>query len=200
MAFSTAEEFVARSDLSLDDVDLLNREQLYSVAQSLELRVFSGAKKGFLSRLVIQGLKENGLLEDSDGTSGISESSEVEVLTMQLKIEEVERESEKERRELREREMEHEREIKRMELESQARASPTISRSNFDFAKNIRMVPRFEERDVAQYFSSFESLASNLEWSKEHWPTLLHSVFVQWVRPRMSTPLCHVNKVVIMMW
>ncbi len=61
------------------------------------------------------------------------------------------------------------------ELEIQAKKS--VSSVNFDFAKNIRLVPKFDHKEVAKYFTSFENLAQKLKWPKENWTTLLHSIF-----------------------
>lgn len=181
MSFTTAEEFVSRNDLKTDDVDVLTREQLYAIAHVLGLKVFSGAKKGFLIRLCVKGLKENGLLDEGESDSEAVESTGIEALALQLKIKETEKEMREKEIELRKREMEHEAEMKRIEWEN--RLSPPTpnngesSQPDFDFSKNIRLVSRFDEKDVAQYFSSFESLSLKLKWPKEHWPTLLHSVF-----------------------
>ena len=49
--------------------------------------------------------------------------------------------------------------------------SPTL-----DLAKNIRLVPKFEEDRVDAY--SFEKVANSLKWPQEFLPMLLQSVFV----------------------
>lgn len=46
-------------------------------------------------------------------------------------------------------------------------------RNNFDLTKQIRLVPKFNEEDVDNYFQHFEKIASSLEWPIEAWPTLL---------------------------
>ena len=50
--------------------------------------------------------------------------------------------------------------------------------SEFDAAKNIRLVPKFQEKSVDKYFPQFEKIAANLKWSREFWPTLLQSVLI----------------------
>lgn len=63
--------------------------------------------------------------------------------------------------------------LKREEAEANARSKP-----DFDVAKNIRLVPRFQEKDVDKYFIHFEKVAQNLNWPKEIWPLLLQSTFI----------------------
>ena len=49
---------------------------------------------------------------------------------------------------------------------------------NFDATKNIRLVPKFEEKEVDKYFLHFEKIANSLKWPKESWTLLLQSVFI----------------------
>jgi hypothetical protein len=52
-------------------------------------------------------------------------------------------------------------------------------RSEFDAAKNIIQVPKFQEKAVDKYFPQFEKVAENLKWLKKYWSTLLQSVLIQ---------------------
>ncbi|XP_077863555.1 uncharacterized protein LOC144347604 [Saccoglossus kowalevskii] len=47
----------------------------------------------------------------------------------------------------------------------------------FDMAREIKLVPRFQEQDVNTYFLSFEKIAKRLAWPERYWTLLLHSVF-----------------------
>jgi hypothetical protein len=51
-------------------------------------------------------------------------------------------------------------------------------RSEFDIAKNIRLVPKFQEKAVDKYSLQFERVADNLKWPKKYWCTLLQSVLI----------------------
>ena len=62
-------------------------------------------------------------------------------------------------------------------LEKQ-RSSGASTHSGFDATKNIRLVPKFEEKEVDKYFLHFEKIAESLKWPKESWTLLLQSVFV----------------------
>ena len=56
--------------------------------------------------------------------------------------------------------------------------SPSDRASTFDPARNIRLVPPFQEKEVDQYFAHFEKVADSLNWPKESWVLLLQSVLV----------------------
>ena len=90
-----------------------------------------------------------------------------------------EREKERER-EREEREKEREFQLKMREIEMQERANQSKQKIeyNFDVTKHIRLVPRFQEKEVDKYFLHFEKVAENLNWPKEHWTLLLQSVLI----------------------
>ena len=97
----------------------------------------------------------------------------------------------KEARELRELELKAEKEKALLEAEKEAAArehelkmaslgkhSPSDKASVFDPARNIRLVPPFQEKEVDKYFAHFEKVADSLSWPKESWVLLLQSVLV----------------------
>ena len=97
----------------------------------------------------------------------------------------------KEARELRELELKAEQEKALIEAEKEAAArehelkmaslgkhSPSDKASAFDPARNIRLVPPFQEKEVDKYFAHFEKVADSLNWNKESWVLLLQSVLV----------------------
>ena len=173
--FTSAEEILSRPDLTVEIVDELTKDQLCAVAQSLGVKVFSGARKSYLNRTVCHALVQNGLLESDKSTltQSIDPKDQVEILKLQLKLKETDKES-------REKEMAHEiklKELKTKELEVQSSNVTKGFHSGFDVGKNIRLVPKFDCKEVTRYFTSFEDLAKKLEWPKKYWTTLLHCVF-----------------------
>ena len=50
--------------------------------------------------------------------------------------------------------------------------------STFDPARNIKLVPPFQEKEVDKYFAHFEKVADSLNWPSESWVLLLQSVLV----------------------
>ena len=97
----------------------------------------------------------------------------------------------KEARELRELELKAEQEKALLEAEKEAAArehelkmaslgkhAPSDKACTFDPARNIRLVPPFQEKEVDKYFAHFEKVADSLNWPKESWVLLLQSVLV----------------------
>ena len=98
-------------------------------------------------------------------------------------------------RELRLAELKEARELRELELKAEADKeaaarehelkmaglgihSPKDKASAFDPARNIRLVPPFQEKEVDKYFAHFEKVADSLNWPKESWVLLLQSVLV----------------------
>ena len=98
-------------------------------------------------------------------------------------------------RELRLAELKEARELRELELKAEADKeaaarehelkmaglgihSPKDRASAFDPARNIRLVPPFQEKEVDKYFAHFEKVADSLNWPKESWVLLLQSVLV----------------------
>ena len=64
-----------------------------------------------------------------------------------------------------------------LKMASLGKQSPSDKASAFDPARNIRLVPPFQEK-VDKYFAHFEKVADSLNWPKESWVLLLQSVLV----------------------
>ena len=97
----------------------------------------------------------------------------------------------KEAHEMRELELKAEQEKTLLEAEKEAAArehelqvaglgrySTPDRASAFDPARNIRLVPPFQEKEVDKYFAHFGKLADSLNWPKQSWVLLLQSVLV----------------------
>ena len=65
-----------------------------------------------------------------------------------------------------------------LKMASLGKPSPSDKASAFDPARNIRLVPPFQEKEVDRYFAHFEKVADSLNWPKESWVLLLQSVLV----------------------
>ena len=63
-------------------------------------------------------------------------------------------------------------------MASLGKHAPSDKASTFDPARNIRLVPPFQEKEVDKYFAHFEKVADSLNWPKESWVLLLQSVLV----------------------
>ena len=65
-----------------------------------------------------------------------------------------------------------------LKMASLGKHPPLDRASAFDPARNIRLVPLFQEKEVDKYFAHFEKVADSLNWPKESWVLLLQSVLV----------------------
>ena len=65
-----------------------------------------------------------------------------------------------------------------LKMASLGKQSPSDKASAFDPARNIRLVPPFQEKEVDKYFAHFEKVADSLNWPQESWVLLLQSVLV----------------------
>ena len=65
-----------------------------------------------------------------------------------------------------------------LKMASLGKHAPSDKASTFDPARNIRLVPPFQEKEVDKYFAHFEKVADSLNWHKESWGLLLQSVLV----------------------
>ena len=65
-----------------------------------------------------------------------------------------------------------------LKMASLGKHPPSDKASVFDPARNIRLVPPFQKKEVDKYFAHFEKVADSLNWPKESWVLLLQSVLV----------------------
>ena len=89
-------------------------------------------------------------------------------------------------KELKQKELDAKIKLEQEKLEKQG-SSGVSTHSVSDVTKNIRLVPKFEEKEVDKYFLHFEKIAESLKWPKESWTLLLQSVFVKKAREIYSS-------------
>ena len=104
---------------------------------------------------------------------------ETEKLKLQMKYQEEERkELEEERKEHeleppREREREQERVKEREHELAVLRLKQGVREEHFNVSSTMKLVPVFDEKNVAEFFVAFEKIANKLVWPKPMWTTLL---------------------------
>ena len=90
-----------------------------------------------------------------------------------------ERESEQLKLEHEEREKIRVYELEKMRLEARSEAgSPNSSVERFNLSAAIKMVPTFSEKEVVEFFLSFEKLARRLDWPRDKWTTIAQCRFI----------------------
>ena len=192
---------------SLEPLKKLKKENLVKVAAHYGITPAIGATKSHILDLIKEHCVENNIIDEVE-EKPIAETAEIVKLKLDFEREErrLAREAEKaareearelrlaelkEARELRELELKAEQEKALLEAEKEAAArehelkmaslgkhSPSDKASVFDPARNIRLVPPFQEKEVDKYFAHFEKVADSLNWPKESWVLLLQSVLV----------------------
>ena len=150
--------------------------ELYEVVSSeLELKQLDIQVQLELKKLEMQAEKEKTELEMKK--LEMEERREKEKLELEMKKLEMEKKLEMQERKERE---DREFELKKLEMtlaiEAKDKHSGVKSEGDkFDVAKNVRLVPPFQEQNVDQYFLHFEKLATNLKWPKNAWTMLFQS-------------------------
>ena len=191
------ETFLEKENLSVEDLSKLKKAHLRAIVEHASVTVPTSATKAGLIQAISVHLDLGE--RQAEPAQTVQSSLELEKLRLELEFqrererEEREREREREEREREDREKEREFKLKMAEIEkevelkkleisatsSQNSVPPSTSaRLGFDLAKNIRLVPKFDEQDVETFFSTFEKYAHRLEWPTEYWTLMLQSVFV----------------------
>ena len=202
---SFVEDFLS-AEVTFVKVDSLRKDELFALADHFKLPVTRQDKKAKLKFHVIQALVEQKVLPDSDIELVQEDKNENEMSELQFKLEmrkidmqmqeksmqnekeikmqmqERQMQGEREEREykkemrLRELEIESQRE-KRLERESNSRITEK-EKSKHEISRNIKLVPKFHEKDVEKYFQHFEKIAQSMEWAREIWSMMLQSVLI----------------------
>ena len=114
-----------------------------------------------------------------------SEQIELKKVRIQARME-----LERNRMELEKARIEQETRLREVDLAKSGRGG---SHDSFEVTKQARLVPKFEETNVDEYFAHFERTALNLGWSRECWSLLLQSVLTgkaQRAYPTLPTENC----------
>ncbi|XP_052832642.1 ATP-dependent RNA helicase DDX19A isoform X1 [Octopus bimaculoides] len=123
-------------------------------------------KKKEIFKVVLEHLVDEEIFEDSAlSLLKPEKTEEFELRKLELEFQKA----------IREMEIQKELKLKEMELQSRKLDTPR-GQTDFDVAKNVRLVPPFSEEDIDKFFLHFERVAINLRWPVEHWTMLIQSV------------------------
>ena len=170
-----------------DIIDEVEEKPIAETAEIVRLKLDFEREERRLAREAEKALQDAQFAEAQRARKAAREAAEAEAQRARdLRLAEL-----KEARELRELELKAEQEKALLEAEKEAAArehelkmaslgkqSPSDKASAFDPARNIRLVPPFQEKEVDKYFAHFEKVADSLNWPKESWVLLLQSVLV----------------------
>ena len=170
-----------------DIIDEVEEKPIAETAEIVRLKLDSEQEKRRLAREAEKALQDAQLAAQREQ----AQRAEAEA----QKARDAEKAAREEARELRLAELKEARELRVLELKAEADKeaaarehelkmaglgihSPKDKASAFDPARNIRLVPPFQEQEVDKYFAHFEKVADSLNWPKESWVLLLQIVLV----------------------
>ena len=145
------------------------------IGEKLELNVQNTMKKHELVRKVAEHMVDENVFEET-----ALEELPREIIKMtpeQIELEKVrtqaQMELERNKMKLEKARIEQEMRLREVDL---ARSRREGSRDSVEVTKQARLVPKFEEANVDEYFAHFERTALSLGWPKECWSMLLQTV------------------------
>ena len=174
----------------------LAKAQLLLIAEYLDLNVTETTKKGVVLMKILDTVRASKERKGSDlhdesmllDKQYQVQEKEVEKLKLQAQIQEQlirdnelerarerERERERELERARERERERERELERAHEITVLQLKKGMSQDQFSISSAMKLVPQFDEKNVAEFFIAFEKIASKLQWPEVMWTTLVQS-------------------------
>ena len=185
-----------------DIIDEVEEKPIAETAEIVRLKLDFEREERRLAREAEKALQDAQLAAQFAEAQKAREAAEAEAQKAREAARELRLAELKEARELRELELKAEREKRDLELKAEqekalleaekeaaarehelkmaslGKQSPSDKASAFDPARNIRLVPPFQEKEVDKYFAHFEKVADSLNWPKESWVLLLQSVLV----------------------
>ena len=182
-----------------DRIGNLSKAQLILIAEHEAIEVPEGIKKGALLLKIVTTIKEGQSVLDASNIQDEAMLLEKQIKCQELRMQELklqmqyqekeaeerekEREEKEKEREEKEREREYEllreREKAEREREREAHELKVLSLKqlpkdcDFNVSTALKLVPAFNELNVAEFFVAFEKIANKLSWPKEMWTTLL---------------------------
>ncbi|KAL2076889.1 hypothetical protein ACEWY4_027519 [Coilia grayii] len=163
----------------------ITHDELLRVAGHYKVEVRGGLTKADLQLQLIEALYSRGLFGEVEKVTPELPStptrSSLEWKRLALREKELEWEQlklkEQREHELKIKQMEFEQALRLKDLDIRAREAGVPLRHDFDVARNIRVVPPFNEKEVDKFFNHFERVATTLKWPKEVWTMVLQCVF-----------------------
>ena len=146
-----------------------------------------------MKRLEMQEKEKEREMQEREKEREMQEREKEREMQEREKEREMQERERKEEREMQERK--EERELKLLELKMKERELQLAFEKEIKIAelqqrtgrqesegkeavRNIKLVPKFNEKDVENFFLHFEKLAESMEWSKSIWTVLLQSVLI----------------------
>ena len=160
---------------SMEKLEKLRKSEMIKIGEKLELNVENSMRKHELvikiaRHMVDENVFEEAVLEElpTEMIRMTPEEIELEKIKIQAQME-----LQRNKMELEKIKIQQETRLREVDLTIRGRKE---SHDSFEVTKQARLVPKFEEANVDEYFAHFERTALNLGWPKECWSMLLQTV------------------------
>ena len=152
---------------ALGKLEAMKKSSLLEIGKKLELETRKAMRKERLVRIISEHMVDEPIFEaeildrlPAESTNLTAEQIELEKYKLQTRLE------------LEKAKMEQEIRLQEIRL-TEIRQEP--DRKGFDLAKQVRLVPKFVEENIDEYFPHFEITATNMNWPRESWAMLLQT-------------------------
>ena len=160
---------------SMEKLERLRKSEIMKIGEKLELNVENSMRKHELVRKIAEHMVDENVFEEA-----ALEELPTEIMRMtpeQIELEKIkiqaQMELQRNKMELEKAKIQQETRLREVDLAIRGREG---SHDSFEVTKQARLVPKFEETNVNEYFAHFERTALNLGWPKECWSMLLQTV------------------------
>ena len=160
---------------SMEKLERLRKSEIIKIGEKLELNVRNSMRKHELvikiaRHMVDENVFEEAVLEElpTEMIRMTPEEIELEKIKIQAQME-----LQRNKMELEKIKIQQETRLREVDLAIRGRKE---SHDSFEVTKQARLVPKFEEANMDEYFAHFERTALNLGWPKECWSMLLQTV------------------------
>ena len=160
---------------SMEKLERLRKSEIIKIGEKLELNVQNSMRKHELVKEIARHMVDENVFEEA-----VLEELPTEMIRMtpeEIELEKIkiqaQMELQRNKIELEKIEIQQETRLREVDLAIKGRKE---SHDSFEVTKQARLVPKFEEANVDEYFAHFERTALNLGWPKECWSMLLQTV------------------------
>ena len=164
---------------SLDELESFKKSDIIVICKHYQLECKASMVKSTSVKLIAQHLVDEQM--GGEDFQNLIDSGDQDRFVKLKELENKSKELELKSRELELRSLElerdHDLQREKLAIERDKISREKQERAYFDPSRACKLVPPFKEQDIDQYFTHVEKVASNLEWPKESWTSLLQTVF-----------------------
>ena len=160
---------------SMEKLERLRKSEIVKIGEKLELNVQNTMRKHELVRKIAEHMVDENMFEEAaleELPTGIIRMTPDQIELEKIRIQ-AQMELQRNKMELEKAKIQQETRLREVDLAISRREG---SHDSFEVTKQARLVPKFEEANVNEYFAHFERTALNLGWPRECWSMLLQTV------------------------